>query len=508
MTFAAAGVPNVTSATFALSAGSATQLGIATQPSGTVASGSALATPPAVQLRDAGGNAVSQAGVNMSVAISGAGASLTGTTTVATNASGIATFTGLGLTGTVNSYTLQFSSAGVTGATSSAISLTPGPAAALVMLTQPPATAISNSPFSTAPAVRLRDAAGNNVSQAGVNISATVTGGGATLIGTSAVATNASGVSTFTGLGIDGGGTYTITFAAAGLTSIVSSAVVVSETAAKVGMVTQPSASAQSGQAFATQPSVRLLSAADNPVSQAGVTVTVNIGSGTGGTLVGTASAITNASGIATFTNLGITGTVGSFTLAFSSAGLTGVSSGTINLTAGAAAKLLITQQPPSTVIPGATLTVVVRLADAQNNFVSASGISVNAALNGTPGTLNGTTPVATNASGTSSFGDLSITGSTLGNSHSITFSATGLTSATSTTIDIVLFDLVSDVEGVLKMTSDHEARLVALISGTKPVALHTLGLRTFSSRAAGFADRARAVPEFMVALHSSRYQP
>jgi uncharacterized protein YjdB len=490
LTFAASGAPNVTSSGFALTAGAASKLSLSTPPTSTVASGTALATPPSVQLQDAGSNPVSQAGVNVSVTLTPAGATLTGATTVTTNASGVATFTGLGITGTAGNYTLQLSSAGFTGTSSGTISVTPGAAASLVMVTQPPATAASGSAFSTAPQVRLRDASGNNVSTAGVSITAAVTGGGATLAGSASAVTNASGVATFTGLGIDGGGTFTITFSSIGLTSAVSSAVVVSEPAARLGMVTPPSSTAQSGQAFATQPGIRLLSAIDNPVSQAGVTVTVSIGTGTG-TLVGTASAVTNASGVATFTNLGIAGTAGPFTLAFSSTGLTGVSSGTINLTAGVAAKLLITQQPPSTVTPGATFTVVVRVADAQNNFVSTSGISVTAALNGTPGTLNGTTPVATIGSGTASFGDLSITGSSLGNSHSITFSATGLTSATSTTIDIVLFELVSGPEGVFRMTFDDGAPLVALVSGTKPVAAHTSGLRTFKGNSSRLADRA-----------------
>ena len=479
LAFATSGAPNVSSSTFALAAGAASKLVISTPPSASVASGSAFATPPSVRLQDAGSNNVSQAGVNVTVAISPAGASLTGTTTVATNASGVAAFTGLGVTGTVGNYTLQFSSAGLTGTSSGTISVTAGAAAALVMATQPPATATSGVAFSTAPAVQLRDASSNNVSQNGVSVTAAVTGGGASLVGTPSATTNSSGVATFTGLGINGGGTFTISFSSTGLTGATSSSVVVTEPATKLGMVTQPSATAQSGQAFATQPAVRLLSATNAPVSQSGVTITAEV-TGIGATLIGTASASTNASGVATFTNLGLSGNVGSYSLTFRSTGLTEVTSGAISLTAGAAAKLLITNQPPGTVSNGSTFTVVVRVADAQNNFVSTAGISIGAALNGTPGTLNGATPVATDASGASLFGNLSIIGATPGNSHSITFSASGLTSVTSSSISIAAFDIQTQPEDCWTVTSGDTSFSTGDLPGTKPVATHTLGLSEF----------------------------
>jgi uncharacterized protein YjdB len=449
--FSASGVPNVTSGPINLGAAVATQLTISTQPSTTVASGSALAQAPAVQLRDAGGNAVAQSGVSVTVAISGSGASLTGSTSVTTNASGIATFTGLGLTGTVGSYTLQFSSSGLTAATSSAISLTPGPAAALSMTAQPPASALSGVAFSSAPVVQVRDASGNAVSQSGVNVTAAVTGGGTSLVGSTLVTTNGSGVATFSGLGISDVGTWTIDFTATGLTSVTSSAVVVTEPASQLGMVAQPSASAQSGQAFATQPSVRLFDSGGNPVSQAGVTVTAEI-TGGGATLLGTASVSTDAAGVASFTDLGIAGTIGSYSLTFKSAGLTNAVSNPISLTAGVAAKLSIAQQPSSFIVNGAPFPTqpIIQLRDAQDNVVTTSGINVTATLNGSGGTLGGTTDVASDGSGQSAYADLSISGP-ISSSYSITFSASGTTGVTSNTITIIAFALgQSQPEGVL----------------------------------------------------------
>src|SRR5437868_2286587 len=89
-----------------------------------------------------------------------------------------------------------------------------------------------------------------------------------------------------------------------------------------MSLTTQPSSTAQSGVAFAQQPVVHLRDASGNAVSQAQVTVTAAIATG-GGTLGGTLSAATNGSGVASFTNLAITGATGDRTLSFSATGLT-----------------------------------------------------------------------------------------------------------------------------------------------------------------------------------------
>src|SRR5204862_1535556 len=100
--------------------------------------------------------------------------------------------------------------------------------------------------------------------------------------------------------------------------------------AAKLASATQPPASAQNAILFAQQPTVQLQDAAGNPVSQSGTPVAAVIASG-GGVLGGTLSVQTGAGGLATFTNLMITGVVGPRTLAFSAGALTGATSGTVS---------------------------------------------------------------------------------------------------------------------------------------------------------------------------------
>jgi len=144
-----------------------------------------------------------------------------------------------------------------------------------------------------------------------------------------------------------------LSFTATGLTNATSTTVTITAGAAsQLTLTTEPSSTAQSGVAFAQQPVIQVRDASGNPVSQSGVTLTAAIATG-GGTLGGTLTAATNGSGVASFTNLAITGTAGDRTLSFSAAGLTGVTSGTITIIAGAATQLSLTTQPSGTAQSG-----------------------------------------------------------------------------------------------------------------------------------------------------------
>jgi hypothetical protein len=398
---------------------------MATQPSATVASGSTLATQPAVQLRDGAGNLVSQANVTVTASI-GAGASLTGSVTALTDGTGLATFSGLGISGLVNTYTLSFSSAGLTGTSSGSISVTAGPRTQVTITTHPPSTVLFNSAFSTSPVVQLRDASGNPVNDAAIDITASLNGtGGGALGGTTTVQTNGSGAATFAGLSIDATGTYTITFSSAGVTSATSSSI--SATApTQLSITTQPSANATSGAAFGTQPAIQLRDGNGNAVPASGVQITASIASGSG-SLIGSTTATTNGSGLATFAGLGISGTVGNFTLSFTSGSLTGATSGTIALGPGAPTLVQITTQPgTTTAVNGQALSPqpVIQLLDGAGNNATSSGIQVTATLNGAGASITaGSTATTTN--GVATFSGLTISG--LVGNYTITFTGAGV---------------------------------------------------------------------------------
>jgi hypothetical protein len=417
----------------------ATQLSITQQPSATAYTGVVLALQPIVQLRDANGAAVLQSGVSVSASVASGGGTLSGTISVTTNSSGVASFTDLALTGT-GAQTLRFAANGLTSATSSTITLStspPPPATKLAITTQPAASATSGVAFSTQPVVQLQDANGNAVSQSGVSVSATVASGGGTLSGITTVSTSASGAASFTNLAISGSGAQTIQFSATGLTSVTSATITVTvppPTATKLAITTAPGSAAVSGSVLAPQPVIQLQDANGNAVSQSGVQIHAAIATG-GGTLGGTTTVATNASGAASFTNLAITGSGGQ-TIQFTATGLTSITSSTVTITLPPAAKLAITTQPGASATSGAALSPqpVVQLQDANGNAVSQSGVSVSAIVLSGGGTLSGTTTVATNTSGAAAFSDLAITGS---GAQTLQFTASGLTSATSNTITV-----------------------------------------------------------------------
>src|SRR5439155_549763 len=373
--FDAGGLSVVTSGATTLGAGAATRLGLTTQPSATAQSGAAFTQQPVIQLRDAAGNLVSQSGtlVTATIASGPAGASLSGILAT-TGPSGAATFSGLGIRGRTGGDKVRFAAGGLAGVTSGNITLGAGVATQLALTTQLSATAQSGAAFPQQPVVQLRDAADNPVSQSGTVVTATIASGpaGATLSSIWAT-TGPSGAATFSGLGISAPtGSYTLRFDAGGVTGATSGTIALRAGAGtQLALTSQPSATAQSGAAFAQQPVVQLRDAAGNPVSQSGTMVTATIASGsTGATIGGTVTAIANGTGGASFTDLAVSGPVGSYALRFNAGGLTAVTSGTITLGAGAATQLGLTTQPSRTAQSGAAFTQqpVVQLRDAVGN--------------------------------------------------------------------------------------------------------------------------------------------
>ena len=122
---------------------------------------------------------------------------------------------------------------------------------------------------------QVQDLSGNAVAQAGTVVTATTVSGTGTLTNATAT-TNASGVATFSGLALSGTvGSYTFRFTAPSLTPVDAAAptVLSAGLAAKLGLTTQPSTSAQSGVALSTQPVAQVQDLSGNAVAQAGVVV-------------------------------------------------------------------------------------------------------------------------------------------------------------------------------------------------------------------------------------------
>ena len=228
--------------------------------------------------------------------------------------------TDLGIGGVIDSannpYTLTFSATGLSSANSNAVELTgAGTATQLVITTQPSATGTSGSALAQQPVIEVQDAYGNPLStDNGRAVTATVSVGG-TLVGHH-LGCDFRGVATFTDLGIGGlidsaNNPYTLTFSATGLSSANSNAVELTSagTATQLVIMTQPSATAASGSTFAQQPVIEVQDAGGNRVtSNNGSSVTASVSAG--GNLEGISSVDTSG-GVATFSNLAISGATG-----------------------------------------------------------------------------------------------------------------------------------------------------------------------------------------------------
>ncbi|TSA19704.1 MAG: carboxypeptidase regulatory-like domain-containing protein [Actinomycetales bacterium] len=328
-------------------------------------SGVAFTTQPVVRFQNSAGSSVST-GSSVTAAItagsggalsSGSGGALSGTLTAAGSA-GVATFTNLMITGATGVYTITYSSGSLTVATGK-VTLSAGTANKLSN-TVLVGTASSGSAFSTQPKITIQDSSGNTITagSSGLTITAAITSGsggalssgsGGTLTGT-LTAAGSAGVATFTNLGITGAtGVYTITFSANGVSAVTQNVTLSAGAATQISMSVQPSSSITNGSNVGATTAVLVRDSGGNAISGATATVTVSGGSAVFG---GTKSQVTNASGIATFNDLTLTGATGTYTLTFASGSLS-VNSTTITLTASAATQISMSVQPSASITNG-----------------------------------------------------------------------------------------------------------------------------------------------------------
>ena len=288
-------------------------LAISTQPSPAAQSGIALAVQPVVQLKDGAGADLARSGVTVTAALTGDTGTLEGDLTRTTDATGAASFADLAVTGADGSYTITFTAPGYVQVTSAPVGLgTP----TLAMKTQPSSAAVSGTALAQQPAVQLVDGTGANEALSGVAVTASLSGTTGTLGGTLTRTTDGTGAAMFSNLVITGDpGDYTLKVTAPGYGQTTSSTIALSAAPSTIAITTNPPTSALTGEVFdpAVQPEVQVKDGTGLPA--AGVVVTASIASG-GGTLEGTTTATTDASGFAQFGDLGISGS-GAQTLEF-----------------------------------------------------------------------------------------------------------------------------------------------------------------------------------------------
>ena len=315
------------------------------------------------------------------------------------------------------------------------------------------------------------------------------------LAGTLTATTNGSGIATFTDLKINGPtGSYTLSFTASGFPTATSSSITMTLGAATALKVSTQPTGGTSGGVVTGSPAVTVVDAGGNVVS-AHPTTAVTVTSSTG-TIGGTTSSNTS-SGVATFSAATLSGLVSvSHTLTFSASGLSSATSSTFSITAGAAAGLAIQTQPVGGVAIGTSLATqpVVRVVDAAGNVkTSDSSTVITAAIATGSSFASLASNTATASSGVATFSGLKVNGA--GGSFTVTFSATGLGSVTSSSFSINLTSQ-SITFGALAgktfgnapfgISSSTTSGLVIAYSSTTPTVCSVTGNTTASAGATG----------------------
>jgi VCBS repeat-containing protein len=297
--------------------------------------GTALPSPLVVRVTDASDNPVANVGVTWAAQVGGS----VSDATTATDANGLAQVTRtLGvLPGT---YTTTATVEGLSGSpvtfTSTALVGAPD---RLVVITQPGSPIVSGDTIIPVPSIQVQDEQQNPVPQAGIQVHVAITSGqvGATLGVNDERLTNLNGRAIFTNLTISGppDNNYVLTFTAAvggvDLTPVSSNPITVTAgAAARLVILQQPSSGAQSGDQFGQQPVVQVQDGSGNPIN-GNRTIAVELGQGEGdGELTGDVTVATGSGSTATFTDLGIEGQTGNYTLIFRSGTLQPAESGVI----------------------------------------------------------------------------------------------------------------------------------------------------------------------------------
>ncbi|HXV92235.1 MAG TPA: hypothetical protein VD813_02960, partial [Pseudonocardia sp.] len=389
-------------------AGQAVRLEFTQQPGATTAG---IALTPAVQVtaRDtAGAIAAGFTGpVTVALLANPGGATLGGTATVNAVA-GVASFGDLVLDRTSAGYTLLATAPSLAADTSAAFSVVAAAATQLVFTTQP-ASAIAGTAIPVV--VTARDAFGNTATGFTGNVAIAIAAnpGTGTLSGTATVAA-VSGIATFATLSIDKVGTgYTLSATAGALPAATSAAFNISPAAASQLAFTAQPTTAVAGAAIAPAVAVTVRDAFGNTATGFAGSVTVAIGTNPGtGTLSGTATAAAVA-GVATFGTLSIDKVGTGYTLTATSGTLTAATSAGFSITPAAAAELVFTT-PPVTSVAGVAIPVTVTARDAFGNTATGFSGDVVVAIGTNPGggTLAGTDTVAA-VSGVATFSTLSI---------------------------------------------------------------------------------------------------
>ena len=209
------------------------------------------------------------------------------------------------------------------------VAISPAAASKLAFTSAPSGTTSAGQTFAAQPAIAVEDQYSNVVTTSTASIALAVTGGATLTCDQTQNTRNASGgIASFTGCKMNTAGTFTLQASSPPLTSATSNSFTITAAAASKLAFVQTPTDAFAGTAMSPAVTVQVTDAFGNAVpTSTTVTLSPSAGSFSGN------SVATNASGLATFSNLVSSNTALGVTLTASAGSLTAVTSGTINVT-------------------------------------------------------------------------------------------------------------------------------------------------------------------------------
>ena len=352
------------SGSFNVTPGSASKLAFVQGPTSATA-GAAISPAITVAVTDAFGNTItsSSASVTLAIGTNPGGGTLSGTKTVSASA-GVATFSTLSIDKGGSGYTLAATSTGLSGATSSSFSINVGAVSSgQSTVSASPTSLTANGVASSTITVTAEDAFGNPVAGQPVSLSQ---GSGSSTITTVSGTTSAAGAATFTATDTKAESvTYTATIGATGVLQTAGVAFVAGPVSAGKSTVAASPGSVTADGSSASTVTVALADAHSNPVAGKTVALVKDGGSST----VTAVSAITDASGQATFTVTDTTAEDSTYTATDTTDGVTVTQHAAVTFTPGPATHFTLSVPPTATA--GAGFAVTATALDAHENIAT-----------------------------------------------------------------------------------------------------------------------------------------
>lgn len=381
--------------------GSPTRLVFVTAPSSGATAGAAFAVQPEVRVEDAFGNPVTDDPLLITLALASGGGALDCDANPVAAVAGVASFSGCRVN-TAGTVTLNASAPGIAASTTQPqVAISVGAASRLVFASTPSATATAGQAFPAQPAVAVRDAFDNTVTDASTPVTLRLATGSGPLLCDSNPVTPVGGVASFSGCRVETAGTLSLDASAGAIGNATTApqVVVVADAPSQLEFAPEPSPTATAGQPFAVQPQLRVLDMFGNLVTSATAPVTLALVSGAG-TLQCSANTVTPVAGIAAFSGCRVD-TAGTVTLNASSGAIAAATSvPQVTVAAGTASRLVFLAAPSGSSEAGQVWMQqpVVRIEDALGNPVRAATTPVTLAIVSGSGPLlcdaNPVTPV------------------------------------------------------------------------------------------------------------------